>query len=149
MKALKRGGDWSTWKSDLQDLIDFNCLTEDQVKQILCCKLQGEAYAHYKSMPEKKASASAIWKWMDDCFINLMHCMTLKTRLMKMVQWPGQSVENYKSSLLNCALRAHLFISTSRGKRRSRKRALSRGEDPWKRGWVKSIPGTDLWGLVN
>ncbi|MCP3891971.1 MAG: hypothetical protein GY702_24345 [Desulfobulbaceae bacterium] len=71
------------------------------MKQILRCKLQGEASAHYKSMPDKKASVDAIWKWMDDRFINLMHRMNLETRLMKMVQRPGQSVEDYKSSSHN------------------------------------------------
>ncbi|MCP3901039.1 MAG: hypothetical protein GY707_15145, partial [Desulfobacteraceae bacterium] len=86
-ESTEKGKDWSTWKSDLQDLIDYNHLTIDQVKQILRCKLQGEASAHYKSMPNKKVvSIDASWTWMDDRFINLMHRMKLETRLMKMVQ---------------------------------------------------------------
>ncbi len=104
MRALKKGRTGVHGSRTYR--IRLITITIDQVKQILHCKLQGEASARYKSMPNKKASIDAIWTWMDDRFINLMHRMNLETRLMKMVQRPGQSVEDYKCSLLTFALRA-------------------------------------------
>ncbi len=43
---------------------------------------------------------------MDDHFIRPMHSVTWESKLLRMSQRPGQSIEDYKTSLVECAMKA-------------------------------------------
>ncbi len=57
-------------------------------------------------MGNNQGTLEDIWKWMDDHFIHPMHSVMWESKLLRMSQRPEHSIEDYKTSLMECAIKA-------------------------------------------